>query len=145
MSEHENVIPSDHLLYPTPERVAEATNLLRRETVTGEYLHPAVRANCEQVLRYSDEIFGRQITVPLQINGAMPIATTPVAANDGGGVWTMTDAEFQEALREAREEAWTEGATAGWKQSGEGWNSEYPDQSTGNCSVDLSENPHRQM
>lgn len=41
-------------------------------------------------------------------------------------------------------DAWDEGATAGWKQSGEGFNSEYPDGSTGECSVDLSVNPYRE-
>lgn len=41
-------------------------------------------------------------------------------------------------------EAWREGAVAGWNQSGEGFNSEYPDESTGECSVDLSGNPYRQ-
>jgi len=40
-------------------------------------------------------------------------------------------------------ESWESGAVAGWKQSGEGWNAEYPDESTGKCSVDLSENPYR--
>jgi len=39
--------------------------------------------------------------------------------------------------------AWDEGAVAGWNQSGEGFNAEYPDESTGECSVDLNENPHR--
>lgn len=39
--------------------------------------------------------------------------------------------------------AWDAGAIAGWRQSGEGWNAEYPDESTGGCSVDLSKNPHR--
>ena len=42
-------------------------------------------------------------------------------------------------------EAWDTGAVAGWKQSGEGWNAEYPDESTGKCSVDLSENPYREV
>jgi hypothetical protein len=40
-------------------------------------------------------------------------------------------------------EAWDEGALSGWNQSGEGWNAEYPDESTGECSVDLSNNPYR--
>jgi hypothetical protein len=40
-------------------------------------------------------------------------------------------------------DAWDEGALSGWNQSGEGWNSEYPDESTGKCSVDLSNNPYR--
>jgi len=39
-------------------------------------------------------------------------------------------------------EAWEEGAVAGWKQSGEGWNFEYPDESTGECSVELTANPY---
>lgn len=46
-------------------------------------------------------------------------------------------------LREAKAAAWDEGATAGWKQSGEGWNAEYPDESTGTLSVDLSVNPYK--
>lgn len=41
--------------------------------------------------------------------------------------------------------AWDEGAIAGWSQSGEGFNAEYPDESTGECSVDLSQNPHRSV
>lgn len=41
-------------------------------------------------------------------------------------------------------DAWDEGATAGWKQTGEGFNAEYPDESTGECSVDLSANPYRE-
>jgi hypothetical protein len=39
--------------------------------------------------------------------------------------------------------AWAAGARAGWKQSGEGWNAEYPDEGTGVCHVDLSDNPYR--
>lgn len=41
--------------------------------------------------------------------------------------------------------AWNEGATSGWKQSGEGFNAEYPDESTGECSVDLNPNPYRPL
>lgn len=40
-------------------------------------------------------------------------------------------------------EAWDAGAVAGWKQSGEGFNAEYPDESYGGCSVDLTMNPYR--
>lgn len=40
--------------------------------------------------------------------------------------------------------AWEQGAIDGWKQSGEGWNAEYPDESTGKCSVDLAVNPYKQ-
>ena len=40
-------------------------------------------------------------------------------------------------------QVWDEGAVAGWKQSGEGFNAEYPDESSGGCSVDLSGNPYR--
>lgn len=29
-------------------------------------------------------------------------------------------------IKEAQQEAWAEGATAGWESSGEGWNAEYP-------------------
>jgi len=58
---------------------------------------------------------------------------------------------FRDAARKGLEaaaphmlaESWESGAVAGWKQSGEGWNAEYPDESTGKCSVDLSENPYR--
>jgi len=53
-------------------------------------------------------------------------------------------ARLYQLLRdELQAQAWDEGAKAGWKQSGEGWNAEYPDESTGDCSVDLTENPHR--
>lgn len=55
------------------------------------------------------------------------------------GTWTMTESEFKREIAEA----WDEGAIAGWKQSGEGFNAEYPDESTGECSVDLTTNPHR--
>ena len=53
-------------------------------------------------------------------------------------------ARLHQMLRdELQAQAWDEGAKAGWKQSGEGWNAEYPDESTGRCSVDLTGNPHR--
>ena len=50
---------------------------------------------------------------------------------------------YEMTRNELRAQAWEEGAAAGWKQSGEGWNAEYPDESTGKCSVDLSANPYR--
>lgn len=49
-----NDIPSrDNALYPTPERVAEASAILASEWLAGEVLHPAVKANCQQVLDYA--------------------------------------------------------------------------------------------
>ncbi len=50
---------------------------------------------------------------------------------------------LERELDTAKADAWDEGAVAGWKQSGEGWNSEYPDESTGECSVSVSGNPYR--
>ena len=52
-------------------------------------------------------------------------------------------AALRAALPYLMTQAWDEGAVAGWQQSGEGWNAEYPDESTGKCSVDLDGNPYR--
>lgn len=90
------MVSTDNLLYPTPERVSEAKWLLRREFITGETLHPVIRANCEQVLAFDAE--------------------TSAARNDDDqrdGILTMTESEFQEELRKAREEAWEEGTIVG--------------------------------
>lgn len=40
-------------------------------------------------------------------------------------------------------QAWEEGAVAGWSQTLEGWNAEYPDEGTGKWSVNLTQNPYR--
>jgi len=79
----------------------------------------------------------------------IPKASVEAAAKalDEAGYGIRGQDELRLALEAAAPhmlaESWEQGAVAGWNQSGEGWNAEYPDESTGKCSVDLSANPHR--
>jgi hypothetical protein len=50
------LISTDNALYPTPERVSQAHQILSRERLTGEEIHPVARANCEQVLKFDREL-----------------------------------------------------------------------------------------
>lgn len=82
---------------------------------------------------------------------AVEAATEAIINSKLGDHPGINGEEFVEAARAALEavapymaaQVWDEGAMAGWKQSGEGFNAEYPDESTGGCSVDLSANPYR--
>ena len=88
--------------------------------------------------------------IPGEAVEAAARATQEVCESYDPGGWTEEEnwAIWARQILEAgapliAAQAWEEGATAGWKQSGEGWNAEYPDESTGKCSVDLTGNPYR--
>lgn len=51
-------IGPNHVLYPTSQRIAEAHSILASEWLMGEVLHPAVKANCETVLRFASMLSG---------------------------------------------------------------------------------------
>ena len=48
-------------------------------------------------------------------------------------------AALEAAMPQLMGQAWDDGATTGWKQSGEGWNAEYPDESTGNSDSNVAD------
>lgn len=50
---------------------------------------------------------------------AIDAYSVPPREDAAGGIWTMTDAEFKESLRAAREEAWEEGLIAGVSHFGQ--------------------------
>lgn len=53
----------------------------------------------------------------------------------------MTESEFAEAIRAAKEAGWDEGANVAWEASGEGFNGEFPDPGE---PFDAEPNPYRE-
>jgi hypothetical protein len=82
--------------------------------------------------------------IPEAVQVSAEIAYLEAHFKSNGDHIRATRAALEAASHLLMAEAWEQGATAGWKQSGEGWNAEYPDESTGECSVDLTVNPYKQ-